>query len=115
MPPDAADHSLTRHGRLRGWIRTGADGRYRFDTIRPAPYPGRDIPAHSHMVVKEPGKSEYYIDECEFDDDPLLDRARRQSREQRGGSGIVRVARSSGGTPHIERNIILGRNVPDYC
>lgn len=114
VPPDTTDRSLTRHGRLRGWMRTGPDGRYRFDTIRPAPYPGRDIPAHIHMVVKEPGKREYYIDDCEFDDDPLLDRARRQSREQRGGSGIVRVERAPDGIMQIERDIVLGRSVPNY-
>lgn len=114
VPPDAADPSLTRHGRLRGWIRIGADGRYRFETIRPAPYPGRDTPAHIHMLVKEPGRNEYWIDDCEFDDDPLLDRAHRQSREQRGGSGIVRVESSPGGIAQIERNIVLGRNVPNY-
>lgn len=28
-----------RHGRLRGWARTNAAGRYAFDTIKPAPYP----------------------------------------------------------------------------
>ena len=30
-----------RHGRLRGWMKTDADGRYEFRTIRPAPYPGQ--------------------------------------------------------------------------
>src|SRR5262245_52367595 len=35
-----------RHGTLRGWARTGADGRYRFDTIRPTAYPGREVPEH---------------------------------------------------------------------
>lgn len=34
----------TRHGRLRGWARTDVAGRYRFDTIRPAVYPGLSIP-----------------------------------------------------------------------
>ena len=28
-----------RHGRLRGWAKTDAHGRYRFNTIRPASYP----------------------------------------------------------------------------
>ena len=28
----------TRHGRLRGWVRTDEAGRYRFDTIRPGAY-----------------------------------------------------------------------------
>ena len=114
VPPDATDHTLTRHGRMRGWIRTGADGRYRFDTLRPAPYPGRDIPAHIHLLVKEPGKREYWIDECEFDDDPLLSPALRRTRQQRGGTGIVRIAHAADGTAQAIRNIVLGRNVPNY-
>src|SRR5690242_2086385 len=27
------------HGHLRGWIKTGPDGKYKFTSIRPAPYP----------------------------------------------------------------------------
>ncbi len=114
VPPDSGDRSLTRHGRLRGWIRTGRDGKYRFETIRPAPYPGRDVPAHLHAVIKEPGRNEYYIDEYEFDDDPLLTAERRRTRERRGGSGIVRAVRTPDGGQIIERDIVLGRNIPNY-
>ena len=42
-----------RHGRLRGWAKTDARGRYRFHTIRPASYPNTDSPAHVHMHVIE--------------------------------------------------------------
>src|SRR5688572_22224932 len=31
--------STTRHGALRGWVKTDASGRYQFDTIRPGGYP----------------------------------------------------------------------------
>jgi protocatechuate 3,4-dioxygenase beta subunit len=44
-----------RHGSLKGWARTDAEGRYRFDTIRPGAYPSRDIAEHVHMHVIEPG------------------------------------------------------------
>jgi protocatechuate 3,4-dioxygenase, beta subunit len=37
-----------RHGYIRGWIKTGKDGRYSFYTLRPAAYPGREIPEHIH-------------------------------------------------------------------
>jgi protocatechuate 3,4-dioxygenase beta subunit len=47
-----------RNGHLRGWMKTDAQGRYELRTIRPAPYPSRDNPAHIHAVVKEPGKNE---------------------------------------------------------
>ncbi len=35
-----------------GWIKTGADGRYAFSTIRPAPYTGRT--PHIHFAVIAP-------------------------------------------------------------
>jgi len=45
-----------RHGYLRGWIKTNDQGQYRFETIRPGPYPGRSDPAHIHLIVKEPDR-----------------------------------------------------------
>lgn len=113
VPPGRRGRGLTRHGRLRGWIRTGADGRYRFDTIRPAPYPARDTPAHIHAVIKEPGKNEYYIDNYVFDDDPLLTANLRRERDDEGGSGIVHSERIGDGL-QIRRDIILGANIPNY-
>lgn len=61
-----------RHGYIRGWVRTDEKGFYKFVTLRPAPYPGRTDPAHIHIVVKEPGLNDYYIDEFLFADNPLL-------------------------------------------
>lgn len=103
-----------RHGHLRGWLKTNTGGEYRFTTIRPASYPNSDIPAHIHPVVKEPDKNEYYIDDYEFEDDPLLTRAQRSRRENRGGSGIIPLSKSKEGLWIGKRNIILGLNVPDY-
>lgn len=63
-----------RHGYLRGWMKTGSDGKYEFTTIKPAPYPGGGNPAHIHVTIKEENKDEYWIDEYFFsDDDVLLD------------------------------------------
>jgi len=103
-----------RHGHLRGWMKTDREGRYEFWTIRPAPYPGHDVPAHIHPVVKEPGKNEYYLDEYVFDDDPLLTREKRARLENRGGSGIVAVSRDKKGVWIGRRDIVLGRNIPEY-
>jgi protocatechuate 3,4-dioxygenase beta subunit len=103
-----------RHGHLRGWMKTDREGRYEFRTIRPAPYPGHDVPAHIHPVVKEPGKNEYYLDEYVFADDPLLTREKRSRLENRGGSGIVAVSRDKQGVWSGRRDIVLGRNIPDY-
>ena len=103
-----------RHGHLRGWMKTDRMGRYEFRTVRPAPYPNRDVPAHIHPVVKEPGKNEYYLDEYVFADDPLLTREKRGKLENRGGSGIVELSRNQNGAWVGRRDIVLGRNIPHY-
>jgi protocatechuate 3,4-dioxygenase, beta subunit len=36
-----------RHGYLRGWLRTDAQGRYRIESIRPVPIPAAAIPPTS--------------------------------------------------------------------
>lgn len=59
-----------RHGYIRGWTRTGADGRYSFYTLRPAAYPREKIPAHIHPLIKENDMQPYFVDEWLFDDDP---------------------------------------------
>ncbi|AHM62721.1 intradiol ring-cleavage dioxygenase domain-containing protein [Flammeovirgaceae bacterium 311] len=101
-----------RHGYLRGWIKTGADGKYIFYTQKPGAYPERNSPAHIHATVKEPAKGEYYIDDYVFEDDPLLDLADHGS-SPRGGSGIISL-RKEGDIWVAERDIILGLNIPAY-
>jgi intradiol ring-cleaving dioxygenase-like protein len=105
----------TRHGRLRGWARSGSDGRYRFDTIRPGGYPGLDTPQHVHMHVIEPGRATYPIDDIIFADDPRLTAEhRRQMRRGRGGDGLARPTRNAAGVWRVQRDIALGRSVPGY-
>jgi protocatechuate 3,4-dioxygenase, beta subunit len=103
-----------RHGYIRGWVKTNGDGKYKFYTLLPAAYPGREFPAHIHPTVKEPGKNEYWIDEFVFDDDPLLTKNERAKSENRGGSGILKVQKNADGILVANRDIILGLNVPDY-
>ncbi|MCB9279308.1 MAG: intradiol ring-cleavage dioxygenase [Lewinellaceae bacterium] len=113
-PGPGMPEKAKRHGHIRGWVKTGADGRYAIYTIRPAPYPNRQAQAHIHPVIKEPDiENEYYIDEWVFDDDPLLTTEIRRKMENRGGNGIMKV-RTSGDLQIAERDIILGLNVPDY-
>jgi protocatechuate 3,4-dioxygenase, beta subunit len=102
-----------RHGTLRGWVRTGDDGRYKFLTQRPAPYPGRNDPAHIHMYVKEPGLVAYYIDDILFTDDTLLTDEWIASLQKRGGSGVVTPV-WNGDHWEVSRDIILGMNIPDH-
>jgi protocatechuate 3,4-dioxygenase beta subunit len=96
-----------RHGRLRGWAHTDADGRYTFNTIKPAPYPDRTMPAHVHLFVGEPGRRPYYIDDVVFDGEFGVTPAYRKACELRGGNGIVRLERSANGVLLAHRDIRL--------
>ncbi len=86
----------TRHARLRGWMRTGADGVYAFNSIKPAPYPDRTMPAHIHLTVLEPGRKPYWIDDIVFDGEFRVDAAYRAKQGLRGGDGVIPLTRASG-------------------
>jgi protocatechuate 3,4-dioxygenase, beta subunit len=113
-PATGMDEKAKRHGHIRGWVKTDDNGNYSIYTIKPAPYPNENIPAHIHTSIKEPGiDNEYYIDEFVFDDDKLLTGEKRKALENRGGSGILRVLISDD-LQIAEHNIILGLNIPGY-
>lgn len=78
---------VARHGHLRGWVKTGKDGRYRFTTIRPSHYPNTTFAAHIHPMIKEPGLQTYYIDEFVFADDPLVKGDYDKEQEKEAGQG----------------------------
>ncbi|MEN9706204.1 MAG: hypothetical protein RLZZ393_2083 [Pseudomonadota bacterium] len=103
------------HGRLRGWVRSDAQGRYRFDTILPGSYGGN--PAHIHMNVIEPGCGTYYIDDLMFEGDESLVRltAAQRSLELKGlgGSGVGTLVRQGKGWT-VTRDVHLGENVAGY-
>ena len=113
-PAPGASGGARIHGHLRGWVKTNQRGEYKFTSIRPAHYPNARGPAHIHAIVKEPDKNEYWIDEYLFDDDPALTREPPPRIENRGGSGIIHLARNSDGTWVGRRDIVLGLNVPNY-
>jgi protocatechuate 3,4-dioxygenase beta subunit len=110
-----ADAPARRHGTLRGWTRTDANGGYAFDTIRPAGYPKTNLPAHIHMHVIEPGCATYYIDDIVFTDDPrLTPNAIARMAQPRGGSGVTTPQRKDAGPWLVKRDIQLGSNIPGY-
>ena len=113
-PGDALTREARRHGRLRAWVRTDAEGMYRFQSIRPGSYPGRDVPEHIHMHVIEPGRFTYYIDDLVFTDDPKLTTAYIRDHDAgRGGSGIASPQRRDG-VWQVRRDITLGLRIPGH-
>jgi len=102
-----------RHGYIRGWVKTNAKGEYVLYTLVPASYPNSNNPKHIHPTIKEPGKTEYWIDEYLFDDDPLLPPSERTKSNAVGGNGVLKTVMKNG-MLSATRDIILGLNVRDY-
>lgn len=99
-----------RHGFIRGWIKTGKDGRYAFYTHLPGSYGSN--PAHIHPTILEPNGSYYYIEEFQFEGDPLLKDP--PAPRPYGGKGRVQPEKASSTYLEVKRNITLGLNVPGY-
>lgn len=108
------DERAKRHGHIRGWMKTDTNGNFFLYTIRPAPYPGEDMPAHIHLSIKEPDISnEYYVDDLVFEDDRFLTAEKRSGLEDRGGSGILKTT-TDGGLQVAAYKLVLGLNIPGY-
>jgi len=103
-----------QHGHLRGWIKTDNQGRYEFRTIRPASYPNSNNPQHIHPIIKESNTTPYWIDDYTFEDDPLVTEQMRSTRNQRGGTGLIRLKKNPEGIWIGRRDIILGLHISNY-
>ncbi len=88
--------------RLRGWAKTDANGRFDFDTIRPAPYPGRGIPAHVHLSIEGPGVPRRWTADVLFSDDALITAAERETSARAGVFGGVRTVRVREGGQEVD-------------
>jgi protocatechuate 3,4-dioxygenase beta subunit len=103
-----------RHGYLRGWIKTSDDGKYSFYTLRPASYPSRSAPEHIHATILEPNGKYYWIEDYFFEDDPLLSDNHFDKSSKRGGEQFIISLSEEGELILGKRDIILGKNIPDY-
>ena len=83
------ENNDNRNPRLRGYMRTDAQGRYEFSTIKPAPYPNNRIPAHIHYVVSAPGYKERVF-EIVFAGDPNIDERMRADAAREGSAFSIR-------------------------
>jgi protocatechuate 3,4-dioxygenase, beta subunit len=113
-PAEGMLPSARRHGHLRAWVKTGADGRYALYTNRPAPYPNEKIEARIHVFVKEPYLDvPYEIDDWIFEDDPLVTKETKSHLENRGGNCILKINLQND-VQVSNHDIILGLNIPGY-
>ncbi len=94
--------------RLHGWVQSDARGRYQLTTIMPAPYPGRDTPAHIHLSLFAEDLPEYWVDDVWFAGDPLITPHQRSLLTGRGGGGeTVTLARQDTGALRGRRDFVL--------
>ena len=75
--------------RLKGWVRTAADGRFELTSIRPGAYPGRGIPQHVHLNIFLAEGQRYWTDELRFADDPLVPPGERAAACRIRHEGVV--------------------------
>jgi protocatechuate 3,4-dioxygenase beta subunit len=99
-----------RSTRIHGAMRTSADGRYEFRTIRPGSYPGSRQPQHIHAYVSGPGYPEYWIDEYHFSDDPFItDEMKKRFGAKGNQSSVLTLTRDRDGVWRGFRDIVVER------
>lgn len=63
----------------------------------------------------EPGRCTYYVDSIHLADDPRLDgRLEEHAEGGRGGSGLTHPRQDADGVWRVERDIVLGREIPGH-
>ncbi len=93
-----------RDGHFRGWLLTGANGKYEFSSIKPAPYPNRTEAAHVHMTLTGKNFTEDSINTILFEGDKFIKEQERKSvgkwgefipilKLEKGADGILRGTR----------------------
>jgi protocatechuate 3,4-dioxygenase beta subunit len=87
-----------RNTRIHGQMRSNAEGKYEFRTIKPGSYPGSRNPAHIHAYMSGPGYPEYWIDEFHFTDDPFISDEEKARAAAKGYfSPILKLSRDKDG------------------
>jgi protocatechuate 3,4-dioxygenase, beta subunit len=108
---DATGHYNRERGdppRLRGWMKTGPDGKYEYRTIRPAPYPGRTIAAHVHTQLWGGGYPAQWNADLLFEGDPLITARERDESDRVGRFAFIRPSRKDDhGVRHVAHDLRL--------
>jgi protocatechuate 3,4-dioxygenase beta subunit len=97
----------SRHPRLKGYMRTDVNGRYEYRTIKPAPYPQTNAPAHIHYHVNASGYRERVF-ETIFEGDPKLSaEIRAIAAKEYSAFSLQRLTRDANGVLRCIQNINL--------
>ncbi len=97
-----------RHGHYRGWMLTDLQGRYEFQTIKPAPYPENRFAAHIHTTITTKDLKEDWIDNYLFEGDTLISVRERETAGRKGGfNPIVKLEKGKQGIWLAKRDIKL--------
>ena len=91
--------------RLKGWALTDTDGRFEFETIRPAPYPNRKQAAHVHITIEGPGVQRRSAEGLLFEGDPLITPAERAASTKAGQFGSIRPVVVRNGVQYVDLDI----------
>ena len=103
-PDDAMGN---RDPRLKALLRTDAQGRYAYRTIRPGSYPGTRVPQHIHYEVAADGHGTR-IFEIVFEDDPNVTAQVRADAARPGSVYALRkVERGTDGVGHVVQDVVL--------
>jgi hypothetical protein len=100
--------------RLFAFLKTDAQGRYEYRTIRPGHYPDQDEPVeqHVHLVVSAPGFRER-TSRLSFRDDPFWERHRKNPpawAKEVPPAWAVEVTRGPDGVAHCTHELSLARS-----
>jgi protocatechuate 3,4-dioxygenase beta subunit len=100
----------SRNPRLKGHLLTDTQGRYEYRTIKPAPYPRTNAPAHIHYHVNAPGYRERVF-ETIFEGDPKLSaEIRAVAAKENSAFSLRPLSRDANGLLHCIQDITLRKN-----
>jgi protocatechuate 3,4-dioxygenase beta subunit len=103
-PDDAMGN---RDPRLKALLRTDAQGRYSFTTIRPGSYPGTRVPQHIHYEVSAEGHGRRVF-EIVFEDDPnVTDDLRRRAAQPGSAFSLRRIESGAEGSGRVTQDVVL--------
>lgn len=104
----------SRHGYIRGWVKTDRSGQYTFYTLKPGTYPDRSQPAHIHPIILEPDGKYYWLGSYFFEGDTLLSEEEINPHSPRAGSpGLMSLTQDEDFLIG-SRDFVLGKNISDY-